>query len=140
VRPFISAGSRARVVVPIATFILCLCPGAWLVFQTVRAAWRVTDVNLTDRSNVEVGRFVRQHLPETAVLFCEEPQGYEHLTLMFHADRTCYLLGPGLVDERARQVEGAGGIAYVVTRRRLALEAVHVRPGPGPTVYRWKAP
>src|SRR5205807_2146213 len=85
---------------------LLFCSGVlgWLGVQTVSAAWRVTGVNVNDPVCVEVGRFARAHLPENAVLFCEGDRGYEHLTTMFYADRTCYPLGRQVPDEQARQV------------------------------------
>ncbi len=122
---------------------LVFCAGvlAWLGLQTVQAAWRVTSNHVEDPFCVEVGAFARAQLPENAVLFCEEPHGFEHLTIMFYADRTCYPLawGPG-GNALARQVLQAGGVPYLVSHRRLPLAPVHVSRLGGPTIYRWQPP
>ena len=54
---------------------------AWLGVTTVEAAWRVTDQNAGDPTSVAVGEFARQHLPDNAVLLCEEWRSHEYLTI-----------------------------------------------------------
>ncbi len=125
---------------PALAKVFCFCVLAWLGYETVDAAWRVTVRNVNDPASKDVGEFARDHLPANAVLLCEERIGDEHLTTMFYADRTCYALGPGGPDETARQVLGAGGVPYVVSRRQLPLVPVHVSTVPGLTVYLWERP
>jgi 4-amino-4-deoxy-L-arabinose transferase len=120
--------------------VFCLGGLAWLGGRTVRAAWRVTDANVNDRCCVEVGRFAHEHLPENAVLLCEERAGGEHLTMMFYADRTSYALEGRDPDRLARQVVRAGGIPYVVSRRRPPVPAEYVSGSPGPPVFLWQPP
>ena len=86
----------------LGAFTFCLCVLAWLGTKTVRSAWRVTSANVNAPALVDVGRFAQEHLPENAVLFCQETAGGEHLTLMFYADRTCYPLSRGEPGEMAR--------------------------------------
>jgi hypothetical protein len=117
--------------------LFCLCALAWLGGRTVWAAWTVTCRNAGDPSSAWVGRFAREHLPDNAVLLCEENRPGEHLALMFYADRTCYALAGRRLDRVAEQVHRAGGIPYVVSRRRLPLPPVHASGQWGPTVYRW---
>src|SRR5204863_9992331 len=89
----------------VAAILFCCGAFAWLSLETVMAAWRVTEAGRKDQVSVEVGEFARNELPGNAVLLCEEPHGYEHLTIMFYADRTCYpLKWPGL-NETARQIQ-----------------------------------
>ncbi len=118
------------------------CAGVlcWLGIETVRAAWRVTSADINDPVSVEVGQFARDHLPDSAVLICEERKGYEHLAVMFYADRTCYALERRGPDEMARLIVEAGGTPYVVSHRKLALVPVHVSDRQGPTVYAWQPP
>jgi len=122
----------------VAALVFCACGLAWLGTETVRAAWRVTNANAGDPSCVDVGQFARRHLPDNAVLLCEERRGDEHLTIMFYAGRTCYPLGRKGPDETARQILQAGGVPYVVSRQKLALAAVYVSDKPGPTIYLWR--
>src|SRR5436305_10020928 len=103
--------------------VFCLGVLVWLGTRTVDAAWRVTCAKGDDAASVDVGRFAREQLPENAVLLCEEKRGGEHLALMFYADRTCYALAGREPERIARQVQRAGGIAYIVSRRGLALPA-----------------
>jgi hypothetical protein len=117
--------------------VFCLCALGWLGAQTVRAAWRVTSINLNDPSCLDVGQFARDHLSENAVLLCEETRGGEHLTTMFYADRTCYALERD-PDVMARQVLRAGGVPYLVSYRRLSLPVVHASAGQSRTVYLWQ--
>jgi 4-amino-4-deoxy-L-arabinose transferase len=126
---YIRAGAR----------VFCLGALVWLGVQTVQSAWRVTNANVNDPAWLDVGEFARDHLPENAVLFCEERTGSEHLTAMFYADRTCYALERD-PDVMARQILGAGGIPYVVSHRRLPLPPVHASGRQGPTVYLWQPP
>jgi hypothetical protein len=112
---------------------------AWLGMRTAEAAWRVTSANVYDPANVALGQFVRESLSDNAVLLCEELKAGEHVTTMFYADRTCYSLERHLRDETARQIVGAGGIPYVVTRRRLMLPLVY-ETRLGLTLYRWQVP
>jgi hypothetical protein len=85
-----------------AALVFCLVVLTWRGIQTADAAWRVADTNATDPWSVEIGAFVRDHLPASAVLLCEERKGYEHLTMMFYADRTCYGLRGKPLEEIAR--------------------------------------
>ena len=78
-------------------------------------------------------------LPENAVLLCEERKGYEHLMIMFYADRTCYALPWRNLDTMAAKIVEADGIPYVITRRRMPLEIVHQNRDGGLVVYRWEA-
>jgi 4-amino-4-deoxy-L-arabinose transferase-like glycosyltransferase len=121
----------------------------WLGYQTVERAWKVTTRPFDDPDAVETGKYVRQELPENAVLLCDTRRSgipgnhdrrHEHLTIMFYADRTCYPLQGRNPDALARQILDAGGIPYVVSHRRLSLPAVHVSPTRGPTIYRWTPP
>jgi hypothetical protein len=123
----------------LAARVFCLCALAWLGTRTGQAAWRVTSANRNDPSCLDVGLFARAHLPENAVLLCEEKRGGEHLTTMFFANRTCYALerDPNLM---ARQVCRAGGVPYLVSYRRLSLPPVHASVGQSLTVYRWQPP
>jgi 4-amino-4-deoxy-L-arabinose transferase-like glycosyltransferase len=115
---------------------VCLGGLVWLGAQTLQAAWRVTKANVSDPAWLDVGRFAEAHLPENAVLLCQERKGGEHLTTMFYADRTCYEL-EGDPDAMARQVVQAGGIPYIVTHRMLSLPLVHASGRQGPLVYEW---
>ena len=124
--------------VRLGALVFCGIALAWLGAETVFAAWRVTGANVNDPGCVEVGRFARDHLPENAVLLCEERRGGEHLTMMFYADRTCYALEGRDRDQVARQVLRAGGIPYLVSQRPLPLPAVYASGKPGPTVYLWQ--
>jgi 4-amino-4-deoxy-L-arabinose transferase-like glycosyltransferase len=116
------------------------CVGVLILLagQTVVAAWRVTDQDLNDPVSVEVGTFAREHLPENAVLLCEEKKGYEHLVIMFYADRTCYALAGKDRDDLAERIIQADGIPYVVSVRRLPFVPVHICEKRGPTVYLWR--
>jgi 4-amino-4-deoxy-L-arabinose transferase len=136
-RRLAASGRRVSRFLQAAGLVFCLCVLAWLGVETVDRAWGVTDANVNDPSSVHVGLFVRNHLPDNAVLLCEEPRGYEHLTIMFYADRTCYALGSWGPDEMARQVLRAGGIPYLVSRRKLPFAPVSGE-GEGPTVYLWQ--
>jgi 4-amino-4-deoxy-L-arabinose transferase len=115
---------------------VCLGALVWLGAQMLQAAWRVTKANVNDPSWLDVGQFADAHLPENAVLLCQERKGGEHLTTMFYADRTCYEL-EGSPDAMARRVVQAGGIPYIVTYRRLSLPLVHESGRQGPMVYEW---
>jgi hypothetical protein len=117
-----------------------VCVLVWLVTQTVIASWKITSRDMNEPFCVEVGEFTRQHLPANAVLFFEERKGYEHLTTMFYADRTCYALVRTSPDELPQRVLEAGGIPYVIAYRRLSLAPIHVCANQGPTVYRWQQP
>jgi len=128
-----SGGGR---VFRVAALVFCLCGLAWLGFVTVRTAWRGTNANENDPASVDVGQFARDHLPDNAVLLCEESTGGEHLTTMFYADRTCYPLAWKRPDELARLVRQAGGIPHVVSYRQLPLIPLHVGKQ-GRTVYQW---
>ena len=134
------AASRSTVdrYLQVAAVLSCLGVLTWLGIQTVQAAWRVTTTDLSDPSSVEVGQFARDHLPDNAVLLCEEAKGYEHLTTMFYADRTCYALRWRDLDETARQIVEAGGAPYVVSRRKAPFRAVYVSNRQGPTIYLWR--
>jgi 4-amino-4-deoxy-L-arabinose transferase len=123
---------------PAAALVFCLGVLAWLGSETVRATWNVTAANVNDPACVDVGLFARGHLPENAVLICEERRGHEHLTTMFYADRTCYPLLPREVDAMARQIEQAGGVPYVVSSGQLPFLAVHGVGKQGLTVYQWQ--
>src|SRR5262249_23061096 len=113
---------------------------AWLGLTTVEAAWRVTDQNATDPTSVAVGKFARQHLPENAVLLCEEWHSDEHLSIMFYANRVCYpLRGRGL-EEMAPQIVAGKGIPYVFSRQRLGLRPVSASGMEGLTVYAGQPP
>ena len=57
---------------------------------------------------------------------------------MFHADRTCYALGPWGPDTMARLILQAGGIPYVVTRQQLSLPTVYGNDRSGLTIYLWQ--
>jgi hypothetical protein len=116
----------------------CLGVLGWLSIQSLNASWRVVNRNELDPVSVEIGAFVQTNLPENAVLFCEERKGYEHLTIMFYADRTCYPLPWTGADRQAHAVREAGGVPYLVVRRNLPLEAVHVSRGNVPTIYLWR--
>ena len=93
------------------------------------AAWRVTEAGRKDQVSVEVGEFARNELPGNAVLLCEEPHGYEHLTIMFYADRTCYpLKWPGL-NETARQIQEGAFYATDLSADEEALRTKEVGGG-----------
>jgi 4-amino-4-deoxy-L-arabinose transferase len=117
--------------------LFCLCILAWLGAQSVVAAWRVTCADRNDPACLDVGTFARDHLPENAVLLCEERKGGEHLTTMFYADRTCYALTRD-PDVTARRVLRAGGVPYIVSSRRLPFPLVHTSGEQGPAVYLWR--
>jgi hypothetical protein len=120
--------------------LFCACALAWLAVQTVQAMWDVTNRDRNDPACVEVGEFARAQLPDHAVLFCDEPKQYEHLMIMFYADRTCYPLRGQVPNELAAQVETAGGESYLVTRRRLPLPIAYACSNRGPIIYRWQPP
>jgi hypothetical protein len=119
---------------------ILFCAGvlAWLGVQSLVASWRVVSADINDSFSLEVGQFARAHLPDDAVLLCEERKGYEHLTIMFYADRTCYALAETRLDEMAERILQANGTPYVVSYRKLAMPSVHVSERRGPTVYRWQ--
>jgi 4-amino-4-deoxy-L-arabinose transferase-like glycosyltransferase len=119
-----------------AALAFCLCALAWRGYGTVNAAWRVTSRNEADPAAVDVGQFARRHLPDNAVLLCDEQRGDEHVALMFYTGRTCYPLTS--VDNVARRIVQAGGVPYVVAYRRMPLAAVHVSGRYGPTIYLWE--
>ncbi len=127
-----------RGLLPLAR-LTCLCLLTWLGVQYATAAWRVTSANRNDPGCLDVGNFAREHLPENAVLLCEERTGGEHLTTMFYADRTCYALA-GNPNGMARQVLRAGGIPYLVSHRRLPFSRVYEGGDQAPSVYRWRPP
>jgi 4-amino-4-deoxy-L-arabinose transferase len=137
-RQFARAGGALGFGIRMAAWLGCLGILAWLGWQTVRSAWRITDMDRNETWCADVGQFAREQLPANAVLLCEERQDYEHLMAMFYADRTCYALPWQGPDEIADRIVQAGGIPYVVTYRRLPLAAVHVSGRAGPTVYRWQ--
>jgi 4-amino-4-deoxy-L-arabinose transferase-like glycosyltransferase len=124
--------------VRMAALVYCLGVMVWLGIETVSAAVRVTDANVNDASYMNAGLFARDNLPDQAVLLCEESRGYEHLVMMFYADRTCYALRPNAADEMAHQVNQAGGIPYIVSYRKLPFPSVFESSGRGPTVYQWQ--
>ena len=119
------------------TLLFCICVLAWLGLQTVIAAWDVTSRDMNDPHSMAVGQFAREHMPDNAVLLCEERKGYEHLTVMFYADRTCYRLNRSNPDEMASRIAQAGGIPYIVSRRSLAYAPVYASDPQGPTIYLW---
>jgi hypothetical protein len=118
------------------------CAGvlAWLLVQTGLASWKVTSKDRNNPACVEVGQYSRAHLPENAVLFCEGPQHFEHLMIMFYADRTSYPLNRQTCDRLAAQVTAAGGVPYLVSWRTLPYPIVRVASNRGPTIYRWRPP
>jgi 4-amino-4-deoxy-L-arabinose transferase len=131
------AGGTFAYWLQVVVLVGCVCGLAWLGIETVRADWQVTEKNVNDAACVDVGQFARQHLPDNAVLLCEESRGDEHLTIMFYADRICYPLDHQGADEMARQIQQSGGVPYLVSRRRLPLAVVFVSNKRAATVYRW---
>jgi hypothetical protein len=119
-----------------AALVPCAGVMIWLSWQTVAAAWRVTDADLNDPGSVEVGRFVRAQLPEHSVLICEQRKGYESSVLMFYTGRTCYPLSARGHELMAQRIQENGGEPYLVTPRRLPLEVVHACRESGPIIYR----
>ncbi len=118
--------------------LFCLGALIWLGSETVRVSWKLTGRDVNDPAGQEVGQFAHSHLPENAVLLCEERRGDEHLVIMFYADRTCYpLAGMGL-EALARRITQAGGIPYVVSRQQLPLVPVFRSGTGGTTVYEWR--
>jgi RNA polymerase sigma-70 factor (ECF subfamily) len=120
-----------------AAVVFCGCVLVWRGIDTVKAGWRVTERDVNDPACEDVGLFARDHLPENAVLLCEETRGAEHLTTMFYADRTCYAVAAEGHDDVARRIVKAGGTPYLVSRRKVPLAVVHVS-GAGATVYLWR--
>ena len=116
----------------------CVCAMVWLCYQTVLAAWRVTEADVNNSAAVELGEFARAHLPENAVLLCQISRGNEHLMGMFYTDRTCYPLQLKRLDETARQVQAAGGRPYIVCMQRLNYPTVYVGRHSRFTVWRWQ--
>ncbi len=123
-----------------AALVFCAGMLSWMGYQTVDAAWLITKENLSDPYSAEVGQFARENLPANAVLLCEESQGYEHLTTMFYADRTCYALAWIGSNEMARKIRLAGGIPYFVSYHKLPLNPVYESRNRGPTIYLWETP
>jgi 4-amino-4-deoxy-L-arabinose transferase-like glycosyltransferase len=117
------------------------CAGVllWLAGKTVVAAWTVTSRDSNEPAIVEVGEFARDQLPPNAVLLCENRKGYEHLMIMFYADRTCYALPWRNLDAIAAKIVEADGIPYVIARRQMPLEVVHQNRDGGLVIYRWEA-
>src|SRR5262249_15215376 len=103
----------------------CIAGLGWLGVRAVGASWRVTETNANDPAAVEMGQIIREQLPANAVIFCERRKGYEHLSMMFYADRTCYPLQRFQLSAEAAQVEAAGGEPYVLSFRDLPLPVVH---------------
>jgi 4-amino-4-deoxy-L-arabinose transferase len=120
--------------------LFCVAVLIWLASQTVIASWAVTSRDINEPFCVEVGEFAREHLPAIAVLFYEEHKGFEHLTTMFYADRTCYAMNARRLDEMAARVVAANGIPYAVTHRRMNLPVIYESRRHGPTIYRWQPP
>jgi 4-amino-4-deoxy-L-arabinose transferase len=118
---------------------LAFCCGAlaWLGYGTTMAGWRVTDEPANDEAAVQVGRFVQGQLPANAVLLTDQPEPQAAAMLMFYADRTCYAFVNGPVDGLARRIAEAGGVPYIVSRRRLSLPILYRDPR-GPTVYQYR--
>ncbi len=135
------ATTAAAIVLRIVAIVFCVGALIWLVGQTVIASWAVTNRDINEPFCVEIGEFARGNLPDNAVLLCEERKGYEHLTMMFYADRTCYALSSRGYDEMAAQIVAAGGIPYVVTHRKMKLPMIiYESRNRGPTIYRWQPP
>jgi 4-amino-4-deoxy-L-arabinose transferase-like glycosyltransferase len=124
----------------VAAWVFCLGALAWLGTRSLQAAWRATLANVNDPSSVEIGAFARENLPANAVLFCDESEPDERLSVMFYADRTCYALDRVTFNANTRHVIEAGGIPYLVSHRRLALPPVYVSRTGGPAVYRVAPP
>ncbi len=127
-------------VIHVVAMLFCAGVLVWLGYRSLDAAWRVTKINSNDVLSVNAGRYARDHLPVNAVLFCENRSGYDHLTTMFYADRTCYPLVRQNLDVTAQRILDAGGIPYIVSLRKLPYRAVHTCPGIGPTIYEWHPP
>jgi hypothetical protein len=87
---------------------------------------------------VAVGQFARQHLPNNAVLLCEEWHSNEHLPIMFYANRICNPLRGGGLEQMAPQIVARNGIPYVVSRQTLGLLPVYASGIEGLTVYSWQ--
>jgi hypothetical protein len=137
-RYWAAGGGLVGRVLQVVALVFCLCTLGWLGIETVYAAWRVTESNVNDPACMNVGRFAHDHLPDNAVLLCEERSGEEHLTIMFHAGRTCYALRPARTDTMARQVVQAGGIPYLVTHQELPFPVVYGEGKRGLTIYLWQ--
>jgi 4-amino-4-deoxy-L-arabinose transferase len=138
--PLAPGEARVRRFLAGAALAFSLAVLAWLGMTTVKAAWRVMDQNARDPTSVAVGEFARHHLPENAVLLCEEWRSNEHLSIMFYANRVCYpLRGQGL-EQMAPQIVAANGIPYVLSRQRLGLLPVYASGIDGMTVYSWQPP
>jgi hypothetical protein len=136
--PLLHESSRLGRYVRVGAQGFCAFALTWLTVQTVQAAWTVTAANEGDPVSVEVGAFARSELPANAVLLCEEPNGYDHLIVMFYAERTCYPLVDSRLDELVARVARAGGVPFIVASRRLPLAVVHECRNGGPTLYRWE--
>jgi 4-amino-4-deoxy-L-arabinose transferase len=135
-----SVKARVRRFLQGAALAFSLAVLTWLAMTTVEAAWGVTDQNAGDPTSVAVGEFARQHLPDSAVLLCEEWRSNEHLPIMFYANRVCYpLRGRGL-EQMAPQIVAGNGIPYVVSRQRLGLPPVYASGIEGMTIYSWQPP
>jgi 4-amino-4-deoxy-L-arabinose transferase len=138
----VGGGQLPRLVQGIA-LVFVLCALGWLANLTVQSAWKVTNGertgtgnwNVNDPASVEVGEFARSHLPDNAVLLCQERREDEHLAIMFYADRVCYSLGNRDLDQTARQILEKGGVPYVVSRQPLPLVSVYTSGTQGVKVY-----
>jgi 4-amino-4-deoxy-L-arabinose transferase len=122
----------------LAAVVFCTFALAWLGWQTVAEAWRVTSLNAADPACRDMGQFVHGHLPANAVLLCEERKNYEHLSLMFYADRTCYGLRGRRPEVVASEVVQAGGAPYVVSYRSSPVAPLHVSDTEGLSLYLWQ--
>lgn len=137
-RPRLTAANGLARVGRVVGVSSCAVVLLWLAGRTAWSAWQVTVADVNDPTAVDVGEFARAHLPAHAVLLCEERYPDERLALMFYADRTCYAVSRLTLDATAQQILQAGGVPYVVSRRRLPFAAAHATRDQLTTVYQWQ--
>jgi 4-amino-4-deoxy-L-arabinose transferase len=88
-------------------------------YQVATAAWAVTQGSEDRPFVTELAGFARQNLPANAALLFDGGGKGDFQTAMFLLDRTCYLVGDRPIDDLARRIQDAGGIAYLVTARPM---------------------
>jgi 4-amino-4-deoxy-L-arabinose transferase len=83
-------------------------------------AWEVTSINANAPNFARIGEFAAR-LPGNAALLVDEQDRLENKLVEFAADRSCYPCGQDKWAEKARQLEAAGALPYLLTPASLPL-------------------
>ncbi|MBN2560768.1 MAG: glycosyltransferase family 39 protein [Phycisphaerae bacterium] len=141
---------RERIADDARRLALCFCVFATLVlgYRTLRQTWNVTERALSEPAFAELAAFVRDELPDNAVLLVDVQVVGEHQLIEFRAERTCYIQysdstgrpGARTWQEDARRIVAAGGIPYLVTPRPLPLHKIFTSTKDQRFIYEYKCP